>query len=238
MDGVWIKTRDGSSTLWHNGLGESYRSIKGAFTESHAAFIAPALQRKTELSLSNTNISENNTSEITVGEFGLGVGTNWMLWNFFATRLGLAVDYFAIERDPKAFCEGQKKWIEEAESVANFLSQHDFDLGAGEVRAAIKEFAIPRIYSDFDQAISAGEKAQIWFHDPFGAAVNPDGYTPETLQICSTLWDTKMAGFSYACNRPFQRALQELPKVSVAVQATNATFLKRERLEFYKNENC
>ena len=34
MKYVWIKTQDGSPTLWNNDIGEPFRSVKGAFQES------------------------------------------------------------------------------------------------------------------------------------------------------------------------------------------------------------
>ena len=72
----------------------------------------------------------------------------------------------------------------------------------------------------------------IWFHDPFGFSVNPDGYSPETLLHCSQLWANDFFGTSYACNGQFQRNLKACGVKRVETCSTIEASLKKESLQF------
>ena len=87
---LWIKTRDGSPTLWSNEISEPFRSTKGAFSESWLAFVRPALQAARAQRLTNVEL----------GEFGLGPGTNWLIWSVAARLLGISFTYRVIEKEP------------------------------------------------------------------------------------------------------------------------------------------
>jgi hypothetical protein len=216
---IWIKTRDGSPTLWNNTLGESYRSVKGAFTESLVAFVRPALAwAKAPMSAAKSSIQ--------LVEFGLGAGTNWVLFSMLAKSLSLEHSYCAIERDLSSFKMGLKQWRQKESELQQLL----------QVQVSIDELQAPRVFSSVEAAQDANIVAQLWFHDPFGFDVNPDGYSAETLKQCASLWHpTHFWGGSYACNSQFQKTLQSLDRtLNVSTHNTQAQGLKRERLEFSK----
>ncbi len=226
---TWIRTRDGSPTLWSNELGESFRSTKGAFTESWVAFVEPVLKAARE------------GGGAVVGELGLGPGTNWILATLAFRAAGIPLRYAVVERDPGSFRAGLERWREEGPALLAFLASKGLAIeGEAPIRAALAEgtralagdpsdaFAI---FPDF--ASAAGTRADFWFHDPFGFEVNPDGYSVQTLREASGLWAPRGRGFSYACNRRFQDALAEaIPGILVRVVATGDAGLKRERMEF------
>jgi hypothetical protein len=254
---LWIQTRDGSPTLWSNELGESFRSVKGAFTESWVAFVGPALAR-----------ARNSGATVTVGEFGLGAGTNWILWSLAARRAGVAFEYFAIERETEAFRMGRARWAESPASLRETLrglggftldesargpssrvegardaelndDNTTLDADSAEnaaLRSEIVALPDPHIFASLEAAVQAGARADLWFHDPFGYDVNPDGYTPATLAQCQKLWSPEnFWGGSYACNRHFREALEALGPYEVRVVPTGSPLLKRERLEFMRH---
>src|SRR6187402_755100 len=106
MKYVWIRTQDGSPTLWNNDLGEPFRSVKGAFQESLIVFVKPAIEFAQSLVAAGKK-------EIIVGEFGLGAGTNWVFFSLLAQHYRIPFRYFAIERDTEAFRMACEKWIAE-----------------------------------------------------------------------------------------------------------------------------
>lgn len=226
MEYVWIQTRDGSPTLWHNELGESFRSVKGAFTESWTVFVEPALK----------NCSES-PSVIQVGEFGLGAGTNWALWTLACAHRGLSFEYTAIERDLKSFEAGRARWIEQASFLEAFLRKKSITLDTIRIAEILSTASVPRVFASLDETLgdtSNRQRFRVWFHDPFGFDVNPDGYSRETLSKCAQLWAPVFWGGSYACNRHFKEALESLrPAPHIEVASTGDSGLKRERLEFH-----
>jgi hypothetical protein len=221
---TWIQTRDGSPTLWSNDLGESFRSVKGAFTESWAAFVGPGVG------------APGVGDALQVGEFGLGAGTNWMLWTLASRALGIRSTYFAIERDPTPFHMGFEQWIQDSQAISSFLKSRKLDLSSESVASLLRESEKPQVFPSLQDAIASGITAHVWFHDPFGYDVNPEGYSPETLLACSKLWAPNVWGGSYACNRAFRESLQALPGISARVVPTGGEGLKRERLEFFGKE--
>lgn len=220
---LWIQTRDGSPTLWNNELGESFRSVKGAFTESWAAFVEPALAWVAR---------EKPGQAVTVGEFGLGPGTNWVLWNLAFARLHpeLPRPYFAIEKDSTSFDMGVAEWKARSADLASFLSTKGAALDVSGVERLLGSFERPRIFASLEAA--RGQRADVWFHDPFGFDVNPEGYTPESFALCRELWRERGWGGSYACRRQLRETLEGMPGVEPKVVPTGGEGLKRERLEF------
>ncbi|NCN26468.1 hypothetical protein GW915_02745 [bacterium] len=219
-DFVWIQTRDSSPTLWNNALGEPFRSFKGAFTESWAVFVEPCLK----------SISEAGRKKVCFGEFGLGPGTNWLLISAALKSLGVELEYFAIERDKRSFEMGLDKWRECLDQVSNFLTERGLE--PGDLSDLLSEKFQPVIFESIEEARGSKLRADFWFHDPFGFAVNPDGYSLDVLSQCKSLWNEKVFGVSYACNKHFQLALEDLGSCDVRVVDLGDRRLKRSRLEF------
>lgn len=215
---LWIKTQDGSPTLWNNSLGEPYRSVKGAYSETLMVFVLPAIQA----------IQEKNLDQITIGEFGLGAGTNWVFASLAAKLLNKPLRYFAIEAYPEAFDEGLQKWSQDWSKICQLLSS---SLGTPS-EVEISELERPLIYPTLEAAALAGARADIWFHDPFAFSLNPEGYAPETLLKCKKLWNSHFSAFSYACNKVFQQNLLSIGVKKVRSVELPPNTLKRERLEF------
>jgi tRNA U34 5-methylaminomethyl-2-thiouridine-forming methyltransferase MnmC len=228
----WIRTRDGSPTLWHNGEGAAFRSQKGAFTESLCAFVRPALETARAL----------GARELRVVEFGLGPGTNWALWHLSALALSkagtpLTSSYSAIEKDPESFELGYALWLESLPLLASFVSaEWDTEITESEVRLTLEEARTKlRTVSSLEELISKpleSTPADLWFHDPFGFDINPSAYQVEQLTKLRGLMAPTGRAYSYACNSPFQKALRA-SGFDVATPETGNMGLKRERLEFW-----
>ncbi len=221
----WIQTRDGSPTLWDNELAEPFRSVKGAYSESWEAFVEPALKRAL---LAPQQL-------IQLGEFGLGPGTNWLLWSLSAKLHQLSFHYFVIERHSQIFFDAQKKWASESNNLFSFLkAKFSFSINDGQFQDLVLETLSesPKIFSSIEQATTElKQTCHYWFHDPFGYEINPEGYSSETIHKLKPLWSKNIFGCSYACNKHFQNVL-EGAGLNVQTQAFQNKSLKRERLEF------
>ncbi len=229
---LWIQTRDGSPTLWNNELSESFRSVRGAFTESLYAFVAPAL---------GTYLSRKDSpnQDPIIGEFGLGAGTNWFITSLFAGIFDLKISqYFSIERDTRAFEMGLLEW-EKSFALAQKFFIHEFPAHAIKIRSLSWEKIsknTPLIFSSLTEACEKlTYRAQIWYHDPFGFDVNPEGYNLEILKMSSELWAPGCRAFSYACNKHFKVSLESVAGVQAEVLSTGHAQLKRERTQWVFN---
>jgi tRNA U34 5-methylaminomethyl-2-thiouridine-forming methyltransferase MnmC len=228
----WIRTRDGSPTLWHNGEGAAFRSQKGAFTESLCAFVRPALEFH----------RDNAPQGLRVVEFGLGPGTNWALWHLSALALSktgspLTSSYTAIEKDPESFELGYALWLEQLPLLTSFISaEWDSEISETEARLSLEAARKSlRIVSSLEELVVKpleSVPADVWFHDPFGFDINPSAYQSEQLTKLRGLMAPSSRAYSYACNSPFQKALRA-SGFDVATPETGNMGLKRERLEFW-----
>ncbi len=221
---VWIKTQDGSPTLWNNELGEPFRSVKGAFQESLIVFVKPAIEFAQSL-------LSSEKKNIVVGEFGLGAGTNWVFFSLLAKHFQIPFRYFAIERDTESFRMAFEKWKEEEAFLKSVILQHT----GIEISSHVGTLTPPMVFPSLNEAVlgfdSMNVEADIWFHDPFGFGVNPEGYSSETLQVCRGLWAPVFKGYSYACNSAFQKKLRELG-LEACSRELDAKPLKKESLVF------
>lgn len=207
--------------------------MKGAFTESLKIFVEGAYKK--------IQASALKDQQIVVGEFGLGVGTNWLIWSLVAKIHGLNYTYWAIEKDLSAFQMGQKKWAQMAPYLADFIKKWPEILGSTKMNQvegilqSMSDWDLPVVYPSVEAALSAGPpKAHIWFHDPFGYETNPEGYSCETLNQLQNLWGLPFFAFTYASNSSFQKNLQELSGIVALKNSSSGYGLKRESLEWCK----
>jgi len=228
----WIRTRDGSPTLWHNGEGAAFRSQKGAFTESLCAFVRPALE----------TLIPQAPRKARVVEFGLGPGTNWALWHLSARALTskgaqITSSYVAIERECESFEIGYASWLENIALLTRFVSaEWDTEISESEgletLQHARERLRIVSSLEELERERHDAAPADVWFHDPFGFDINPSAYQPEQLKKVLGLLAPEARAYSYACNTPFQKALKA-SGFELRTPETGNSSLKRERLEFW-----
>ena len=83
-----VRTKDGSNTVIHEQIQETYHSIHGAEQESRHVFIQHGL----------AHIA--NQQDIKVFEMGFGTGLNALLAYEYATKQQIKIDYYSIEAYP------------------------------------------------------------------------------------------------------------------------------------------
>lgn len=243
---TWIRTRDGSPTLFHNDEGASFRSQKGAFTESFYVFVKPAIEFVRPISSELTPVPKT----ISILEFGLGPGTNWLLWTLLSNELNEPRNppfkYFAIEKDLRSFELGFKYWLENASELSAMIersTEQKLNLSNEQIKTLLLEakesitlFPSPEACYKYFSDKANSEKIDSCFFDPFGYDVNPEAYQPQALTKLRTALKDKSKAFSYACNSKFQRALNET-HFELDTPSSGSRQLKRERIEFWPKED-
>jgi len=92
MDDIeFITTADGSHTLRHKRLNETYHSVHGAIQESSHVFIANGLQYFHQ---------ERKVDQVSVLEVGFGTGLNTLLSLRYASANAISIRYHTLEPFP------------------------------------------------------------------------------------------------------------------------------------------
>ncbi len=147
-----VLTDDGSLTYLHPTHGASYRSIRGAETESRWVF------------LEGTGIKKR-PEPWTILELGFGTGLNFQLTADAARQGDIALNYVSLEPDPMP----SDRWLVEERWKALEWGkpfQHD------KLRLTVHK----RRWQDWTPDMAAFDA--IYF-DPFGPAVAPDCWTAD-----------------------------------------------------------
>ncbi len=234
----WIRTRDGSPTLFHNEEGAAFRSQNGAFTESYHVFVKPALEFCTTQS---TNKAQNESLKVL--EFGLGPGTNWLLWSLLSKNF----EYHVIEKDLRSFELGFDHWMNAAPEIAAMISKAT-SLNIQLAPEEIKEQLISskerlKIFASLEDCLAHSHNTStpnnlydLCFFDPFGFDVNPEAYSVESLAKLKCVMNPQSRIFSYACNSRFQKSLKD-SGFDLVTPFSGSAQLKRERIEFWPKED-
>ena len=85
------KTGDGSTTLYHEALNETYHSVHGAVTESRHVFIRNGIEYACE---------KFDNAVLNILEVGFGTGLNAALTFSFSAERQRQISYFTIEKFP------------------------------------------------------------------------------------------------------------------------------------------
>lgn len=218
---TWIQTRDGSPTLWSNELAEPFRSVRGAFTESFKVFVEPILLA----------LKANPKDTLTIGEFGLGPGTNWILTELFLRPLVKKLSYFAVEKDTFIFEMGLEKWRNSKKEFFDLAAAHSLNLDEAHWEATFSRVPSLLTFPNLKLAVQSGIQVDYWFHDPFGYDVNPEGYSEENMKECRHFFKMETRGLTYACNKFFQSTLEKA-KFRYELLPSGDQLLKREKLVF------
>lgn len=110
-----IITEDGSHTLIHPDLNESYHSVHGAIQESEYVFIETGFRK----------VARNN-KHISLLEVGLGTGLNALLTFNEATSSNIVVQYTALE--PYPISEKLAADLNYPQIIGNATSEVEFSL--------------------------------------------------------------------------------------------------------------
>ncbi len=153
MKREWVKTADGSFTLYVPELDEHYHSIHGAKQEAEHVFIKYGLEL----------IKEKRSLKVI--EMGFGTGLNAYLSYEWSKRNHVEMTYYGIEKFP---IEGKmiRKCLKEIEvndhEVLSFFENLDFNR-----LQSLKDFQLVPIHGTWEE-MDFIEEFDIVFYDAFG----------------------------------------------------------------------
>lgn len=176
-----ITTADGSHSLFHPELNETYHSRHGALQESQHVFIEHGLKYFAKL---------NPGRPIRVFEVGFGTGLNALLAWQWSSEHHLFVDYVTIEAFPISYevagtlnyarlpnFAGLTAAISRSESPFERLHQCEWD-----VRTTLSEhFAFKKIQVKLEQWSEGETGYDVIFFDAFAPSKQPELWTNDML---------------------------------------------------------
>jgi len=165
---LWKTTKDGSETIYHPLVGESYKSSHAAATESDTIYIQKGVQE-------HSFWLENSNNFLNVLELGFGIGTNFIGIKNFALKQGKKISFTSIDNNLEA---------------ANFsLSKNENTI----LKTLLKEklfqentFNAKLLETNFHNALPsfANETFHSIFFDPFSPKSNPEVWQKNIFQEC------------------------------------------------------
>lgn len=175
----FVKTGDGSNTIFNETIGEHYHSKHGALQESKHVFLKTGLQFFVE---------KENVNQISILEVGFGTGLNFILTADYCTQEELQLNYCGIEAYPLA-----KNVIEgigygdfvNAQLWDSYIAQYDDAL---KVNVQINPVVNLKIAHTKVLESSFGQQFDVIYFDAFAAIHQPEMWSDETLaHVCSFL---------------------------------------------------
>ena len=196
-----IESGDGSHTILHKGLNETYHSTHGARQESAYVFIKEGLEKGIA----------NGLKSISIFEVGFGTGLNaWLTYKKIKSTEGVNVIYHTVEPYPldhSLYSKLNYVANEEDASVKDFfeqLHQAPWDLEV-ELNG---NFSLKKIKSTFEEVRIEEAFFDIIYYDAFAPSKQATMWVPEN--IAKAFFMLKKGGLlvTYCANGQFKRDLK------------------------------
>ncbi len=215
-----ITTEDGSHSLLHEELKETYHSTRGARGESLHVFIKEGLE---------TWSRYNETSEIKILEVGLGTGLNAFLSANWAKANQRKIYFTSLEPFPiqKEVYENLNYFVS-AQERALFLAIHD---AKWEKTAKLtSNFELLKTASTLEKFITSSTYNLIFF-DAFAPSKQPEVWSNSNLKKCYSWLEKKGFLTTYCAQGQFKRNLKE---VGFSVETLQGAMGKKEMVRAVK----
>jgi tRNA U34 5-methylaminomethyl-2-thiouridine-forming methyltransferase MnmC len=170
----FLATQDGSHTLFHPQLHETYHSTKGALTESEHVFIREGLRYYGE---------RHAAGPLSVLEVGFGTGLNALLTWREARESGRAVRYVTLEPFPlpEPIWRGLNYWA----SLGMEAEGHRLHEAPWGQEAALSEnFCLEKLACRLEDYGAGSARFEVVYFDAFAPQKQPELWTPELLGKC------------------------------------------------------
>lgn len=175
-DLTWVRTGDGSQTLFHPEIGEHYHSKHGALQESRHVFLGSGLIHYLE---------QNSTKSASILEVGLGTGLNFLLSFDYAKKEDITLQYTSIEAYPlplKLIANTGYDAFVATDTWQQFLDSYESALLSSVQLTQKCRLAIDtRMLMEFD----TNQLFDVVYFDAFAAIHQPEMWTTEALErVC------------------------------------------------------
>ncbi|HXH99036.1 MAG TPA: tRNA (5-methylaminomethyl-2-thiouridine)(34)-methyltransferase MnmD [Sphingobacteriaceae bacterium] len=219
---TWVKTADGSNTLFNSEIGEHYHSRHGALQESHHVFLNSGLKYY---------LAQSQATDIKILEVGFGTGLNFLLSAHFCTENNIRLDYTGIEAYPlthKMITEtGYGDYIPD-EIWMNFILKYQEALTQEvSINHGCNLFIAKDKLLDFSTQI----RYDILYFDAFAAIHQPEMWEQETLSHAAALLKPGGLFVTYAITGNLKRTMKSL---NFSVEKAPGAEGKREMLRAVK----
>jgi len=197
----FVKTADGSKTLYHETIGEHYHSKHGAHQESMHVF------RDTGLKFW---LDRHATKEVSILEIGFGTGLNFLVTADFCHMESISLNYVGIEAFPLDLSvlkdSGYDAYVDP--SIWNSFTAHYMPALTDKV-ALTEQLRLQIAYQKVME-FRTQELFDIIYFDAFAEIHQPEMWTVETLNhVCQFL---RPGGVfvTYAITGNLKRAMKSL----------------------------
>lgn len=193
-------TSDGSATLFHPELNETYHSLHGALSESYHVYIQNGLNLR-----KNDQIQSLNLLEI-----GLGTGLNLLL-TLLNRPNGLNINYTSIEPFPLSQSVIQAYYADFTQPIANAelmtkiselpaFEWHELesDFNFRWLKSKIQDLSLKDLQADYD----------LVYFDAFAPSRQPEMWTPDVLELIYASMRSKGVLTTYCAQGQFKRNLK------------------------------
>lgn len=198
-----IQTEDGSSTLIHAGLNETYHSIHGAIQESQHVFIQAGLHFRLRNSIGNS---------ISILEVGFGTGLNALLTALVAKKLTINIEYTAIEAYPlpteTVDLLNYTTLLVEDGTEALFKSLHQLEWNLSE--RILENFRLLKSDSKLQEVDFAKAKFDLVYFDAFAPDKQPEMWERSILRKVTESMNPQAIFVTYSAKGQLKRDLVSL----------------------------
>jgi tRNA U34 5-methylaminomethyl-2-thiouridine-forming methyltransferase MnmC len=195
-----IVTKDGSHSLLHKELNETYHSVHGAIQESKYVFIEKGLQHWLDL---------NDHRNASILEIGFGTGLNALLTLLEATSRQNKISYATIEAHPLAKEVWSKlNYASTLGGADHFEALHALSWDAE--HEVLPTFLFKKYYTSLQSVNLLPESFDIIYFDAFAPAKQPDMWTFEMLEKVEKAMKSNGVFVTYCAKGQLKRDLRSL----------------------------
>lgn len=220
----WLKTDDGSYTIYRKDLDEIYHSRAGALSECQHVYLKPFIE----------HLKNKEQTTWRVLDVGFGLGLNWLSYvSYFLENLpGTQLEIYSIENDLTILDLPQ--------------NDHQETSKAHELLQALKQFSIVEqgnikarlIIENLDEALDEFAQRKMLFDvilfDPFAPKKNPECWTEIMFKKLAACAQPGALLSTYSVARPVCNALEQ---AGFVVEKRPGFGTKREHLvAFYQKK--
>lgn len=222
----FLKTRDGSQTIYLKHLDETYHSINGAFSESLHVYI-----------LNGLKLINPELTEFTVMEIGFGTGLNALLTLDYL-QPHQKVNYIAFEPYPltydilKEYYNGFPHLPQSIDLIKQLseVEHNKWNAITPQFNFCILKADLQSQDDSLANLIKKGE-VDLMYYDAFAPAKQPEMWTQETIGFAVDYLKENGILTTYCAQGQFKRNLKAL---GMKVQSVNGPVGKREMTTAYK----